>query len=198
MKKLIGAASLAAMCLMALPGCSGKAEAAQDQLPADFNSLDDAAKVAYMMNNVEPDSVARFICDAALGRERLGMRIDTLAMAAAYAYEHYNDSSLIVFSREFDTYSANLPLEDKMRIYVMAGESDPNRLGYQLGLEYVSHIRDNKMTAEDVRREIEAFRSACANDSDTYVRFMKGFKTVLRTDHGKDLPENIYNSFIDY
>lgn len=200
-KKLIffSVRNLAALLLpliAAFFSCSRPKEV-KETLPADFDNMPDTAKVAYMMKNVEADSVARFICDAALGTLE-GMHIDTLSIAAAYAYEHYNDSCLIIFSREFDEYSYALPLARKMKIYAMAGESDPQRLGYQLGLEYVSHIRDSKMGAEDVRKEISAFKEACAEDSLTYIRFIKGFKTALKTDHGKDLPESIYNEFINY
>ena len=180
-----------------LTGCGGNTHTAQRQWPADFNLHDDAAKVDYMMKQVSPDSVARFICDGALGKID-GVTIDTIAIAVAYAYENYNDSSLMNFSREFDYYSSNLDLPDKMRIYLMAGLSDPKRLGYELGLEYVDHIREDSMKVDDVKREIEAFKTACADDSVTYVRFLKGFKTVLRLDHGKDLPEDIYTAFIDY
>ena len=183
--------------VMMLAACGGKPEAARKTFPPDFNAMDDASKVAYMMKTVSPDSVARFICDGALGKIE-GVRIDTIAIAVAYAYENYNDSSLMYFSREFDDYSSNLDLPDKMKIYLMAGLSDPKRLGYELGLEYVDHIREDSMKVADVKREIEAFKVACAEDSITYVRFLKGFKTVLRLDHGKDLPEEIYKAFIDY
>ena len=79
----------------------------------------------------------------------------------------------------------------------MAGNIDPQGLGYELGLEYVTHIRENKMSVDDIRRELNAFKEACVNDSDMYNRFMKGFKTVLKVDHGKDLPEEVYNAFIN-
>lgn len=189
--------ALSCICFMALASCGSKHVVEEKSLPDNFNALSDTAKVAYMMKIVEPDSVARFICNAALGKSD-GINIDTLAIASAYAYEHYTDSCLVAFSRELDYYSANLPLADKMTVYLMAGQEDPQRLGYELGLEYVSHIRENKMKVEDVKREIEAFKTACGEDSLTYVRFIKGFQTVLQVDHGKDLPENIYKEFINY
>lgn len=186
-----------AVCCMALASCGSKPVVAVDTLPDNFNALPDTAKVAYMMETVGPDSVARFICDAALGK-REGLKIDTLTVASAYAYEHYTDSCLVVFSQEIDSYSTNLPLADKMSLYSMAGQEDPQRMGYELGLEYVSYIRDHKMSAEDVKREINAFKTACGEDSLTYIRFIKGFKTVLQADRGKDLSEAIYNEFINY
>lgn len=146
------------------------------------------------MDNVSPDSVARFICDASLGKVK-ETKVDTFAIAAAYAYENYNDSSMRIFSEEIDNYSANLPLPEKMRIYYMSGKADPQRMGYQLGLEYVNHIRENRMSVAQINEELSEFRNACAQDSATYKRFMKGFRTVLKIDHGKDLPEEVYKTF---
>lgn len=192
---LLTQTSLAALVMLA--ACGQKHAGSDGGFPKDFDVRDDISKMAYVMENASPDSVARFLCDASLGRVK-GARIDTLAIAAAYAYEHYADSALMEFSSEFDSYSAALPLPDKMKIYSMVGTSDPQRLGYELGLEYVSSIRDQRKSVDDIRRELEAFRVACENDTDTYVRFIKGFKTVLKVDRGKDLPEAVYNAFIDY
>lgn len=166
-------------------------------MPEDFDRFSDTAKVAYMMEIVSPDSVARFICDAALGKSEAA-RITAFPEASAYAYQHYADSNLIVFSQELDYYSANLPLPEKMKIYSLAGQMDPQRLGYELGLEYVGYIRENKANVEEVKKEIDALKTACGEDSLTYIRFLKGFKTVLQADRGKDLPEEIYNVFINY
>ena len=179
-----------------LAACSKK-QVVTETMPENFDQLPDTAKVAYMMEVVSPDSVARFICNASLGKSSLGA-ISAFPEATAYAYQHYADSCLISFSQELDYYSANLPLADKMKIYSLAGQTDPQRLGYELGLEYVGYIRENHTNVEEVKREIEAFKTACGEDSLTYVRFIKGFKTVLQTDHGKDLPEEIYNVFISY
>lgn len=183
--------------LSAIAACGSDNAGNKDGFPENFDSLDDVSKMVFVMKNATPDSVARFLCESSLGHVK-DAHIDTLAIAAAYAYEHYNDSDLMVFSQEFDSYSENLPLADKMKIYSMAGTSDPQRLGYELGLEYVSHIRDNRMTVAEITKELSAFKKACANDSDTYVRFLKGFRTVLKVDHGKDLPEEIYNAFINF
>jgi lipoprotein len=184
------------LALILFASCGGKTTDDKNSLPENFASLDDSSQVAFMMKNSTPDSVARFICNASLGKVK-SARIDTLAIAVAYAYQNYNDSDLIVFSREFDDFSANLPLNEKMKIYSMAGNIDPQGLGYELGLEYVTHIRENKMSVDDIRTELNAFKEACANDSDMYNRFLKGFKTVLKVDHGKDLPEEVYNAFIN-
>lgn len=182
---------------LTLSACGNGKNNKSDGFPDNFNSLDDAAKVAFIMKNASPDSVARFICNASLGKNPKA-KIDTLAIASAYAYENYKDSDLLVFSKELDDYSANLPLDDKMKIYMMSGTIDPQGLGYELGLEYVNHIREEKMTIEEIIKELDAFKKACGNDSTTYIRFLKGFKTVLRIDHGKDLREDIYKHFIDY
>lgn len=195
-KLFIHSAGPLALASLVFISCGSRKTAAQT-MPEDFDQFADTAKVAYMMYAVSPDSVARFICDASLGKSEVG-RISAFPEATAYAYQNYADSNLIVFSQEMDYYSANLPLAEKMKIYAMAGKTDPQRLGYELGLEYVGYIRDNKTGVEDVKREIEALKTACGEDSLTYIRFLKGFKTVLQADRGKDLPEEIYNVFINY
>lgn len=176
-------------------GCSGGGSGAE-QLPVNFDAMSDAERMAYMMEHVSPDSVARFICDASLGRAG-DVHIDTLATATLYVYEHYRDSALVAFSQEYENYSESLPVADKMRLYSMAGVEDPMGLGYRLGLEYVSQIRERQMSLAQVDEEIVALRQACGEDTLTYQRFLKGFQTVLRIDHGKDLPEEIYNRFAD-
>lgn len=176
-------------------GCSGGGNSAKD-MPVNFAAMSDAERMAYMMEHVSPDSVARFICDAALGRTG-DVHIDTLATATLYVYEHYRDSALVAFSQEYESYSQSLPVADKMRLYSMAGIDDPMGMGYQLGLEYVSQIRERNMSVAQIDEELAALRQACGEDTLTYQRFLKGFQTVLRIDRGKDLPEEIYNRFAD-
>lgn len=188
---------LSAIAIMTATSCGGSKSAEVQPLPDNFSNLPDVAQVDFMMKHTSPDSVARFICNASLGKAP-GAALDSLNIAVAYAYTNYNDSNLIVFSREFDDFSSNLPLNDKMKIYSLTGKYDPQRLGYELGLEYVNHIRESRMTVEQIRRELKSFREVCDTDSDMFIRFMKGFKTVLRVDHGKDLPEDIYQTFIEY
>lgn len=180
-----------------LPACSGGGKNEKEGFPEGFNSRSDREKVSYVMEHASPDSVARFICMAALGKVP-GVKIDTVAMATLYAYENYKDSTLALFSSEYDSFSSSLPLADKMRLYKLVGEIDPQGLGYDLGLHYVDRIREKKMTVDQVKQEIEALRKACADDSDTFTRFLVGFKTVLGVDRGKDLSPEIYEAFINY
>lgn len=177
-----------------LCGCGNGTKHHEGELPANFNSIGDAARVEYMMSETTPDSVARFICNAALGKVP-GAKIDTLSNATLYAYENYADSALMAFSEEFDNYSASLPLADKMKILSLAGMTDPQGLGYELGLEYSATIRDKRLTLAQVKEEIGAFKNACASDSDTYRRFIIGFQTALKVDHGKEIPEDIYKHY---
>ena len=162
--------------------------------PDNFGTIGDAGRVSYMMKNVTPDSVARFICDAALGKVE-GARIDSLPTATLYAYEHYKNTDLASFAAQYDAYSQSLPLEEKMKLYALAGSYDPQQLGYQLGLEYVGNIRSKKMTADQVAAELEEFKKACGNDHDTYKRFVKGFKVVLELEKGNGISGDIYSRF---
>ena len=69
----------------------------------------------------------------------------------------------------------------------MAGVEDPQGLGLQLGLEYMQSVRENNLSVDDVKRELKAFKQACGNDSNTYKRFIIGFRTVLEADSGRDM-----------
>lgn len=187
-------AGLAFLCLAA--ACSGKG--GNGNFPDNFDKIGDAGRVAYVMEQTSPDSVARFICDAALGKVE-GVKIDSIQIATLYAYEHYKDNDLASFSNTLDSYSAALPLKEKMKLYVLLGEVDAQQLGYQLGLEYVNNIRSKKMTADEVSAELKEFKKACGADHDTYRRFVKGFKVVLEKEHGgaRGVDNDIYNRFIN-
>lgn len=196
MKGIIKFAVSMAMCGAAviMPSCGGKG--GSGDFPDNFGTIGDAGRVAYMMKAVSPDSVARFICDAALGKIE-GARIDSLPTATLYAYEHYKDTDLASFAAQYDSYSQSLPLEEKMKLYALAGSYDPQQLGYQLGLEYVGNIRSKKMTADEVAAELAAFKKACSRDHDTYRRFVKGFKVVLELEKGNGISGDIYRRFIN-
>lgn len=190
LKKTAAAALLACV----LVACGKKSEA---ELPSDFNSMSDSAKVEWLISQkVAPDSVARFIGRASLGEIR-GVKIDTLSNALLFAYEKYRGDDLATFSSAFDDYKSSLPLDKKMSIYLLSGETDDMGVGYQLGLEFVSTIREQQLDAAQIRKQIEALRKASAGAPDTYTRFVKGFKLALEADRGKDLDEKIYNEFIN-
>lgn len=189
---------LLAVCAgMLLSSCGGGKGETGTSVPENFAVMGDTARVAYVMKNATPDSVARFICSAALGRLDYA-RIDSLGIATSYAYEKYSGDDLDLFGETYDSYVSALPLADKMRMYAMAGVEDPQGLGLQLGLEYMQSIREKNMSADAVEKELTAFRKACGPDSATYRRFLVGFRTVLESDRGKDMPEEIYNRFINF
>lgn len=147
-----------------------------------------------MMEAVSPDSVARYICYAALG-EIPEAKIDSLGIAIFYAFEHYKGDDLVHFGEAYDNMQDLLPLDKKMKLMRLAGTEDSTGLGYKLGLEYVEHIRDSKISADDVAKEIANFKKACASDHETYVRFVKGFKAALKANGGTDLPQGVYTRF---
>lgn len=188
--------ALTALALLSGAGC-GRGKEKGTVYPENFNNIGDAGRVSWMIRNATPDSVARFIIYGSLGRVN-GVRIDTLAIATNAAYEKLTGAELDKFGAEYESIMSHLPLDDKMRVYAAAGTEDPQGLGYRLGLEYLSTVRDGSKSVKDVQEEINAFRKACGNDTATYRRFLIGFKTVLRVDSGKDVNREIYNTFINY
>lgn len=192
MKKILFWAASALL----LASCGGKS-GSDSALPANFSSIGDAGRVDYVMNRVTPDSLARFIIYASLGRIE-GVRIDSLAIATNHAYERLRGDNLDKFSAEYDAVVEGLPLADKMKIYRLGGSEDPQGLGYRLGLEYMTSIRDGNKTAEEVERELKEFKKVCGSDTAMYRRFIIGFHTVLEVDHATDVSEEIYNKFVNY
>ena len=155
-----------ALTCVALCGCGGK-EKSIDNAELFKSAKNDAEKVAIVMKSATPDSVARFICNTALGLNK-GVSIDTLQSAVLYAYEHYADENLMKFSDEFDNYSSSLPLAQKMKIMSLAALTDPDGLGYKLGIEYAIQIRDNAMTLKEIDRDMAELRRCtivCSTDS---------------------------------
>lgn len=181
--------------LMILTSCGGKEEK-KSKYPENFNSIGDAGRVDYMIRNAPADSVARFIIYSALGQDKES-KIDTLAIASVYAYEKLTGEDLEKFSLAYDALVESLPLADKMKIYVLGGSEDPQGLGYKLGLEYMASIREDNKKIVQVEEELREFEKACGSDTVTFRRFMIGFQTVLRADHGKDVPEDIYRKYTD-
>lgn len=192
MKKIFIASAVAAV-LLASCGNNNKSEG---DYPKNFKKIGDAGRIAYMMGRVKPDSLARFVVYGSLGMNP-GAPIDTLATAVLYASEHLKGDDQTEFFREFENLSESLPLADKMKIYAAAGMEDPQGLGFKLGLEYIGRIREDNKKMKEIDAELAEFKKACANDSDTYRRFVVGFKVALQEDHGKDLSEEIYQKYIN-
>lgn len=191
MKKTI--LPLAAVAALLFSACGDK-NRQSGPYPAGFDKIGDAGRMDYMMKHASPDSVARFIIDGALGRNPEA-RIDTMALATTYAYDRYKGQDLETFGLEYEQYIESLPLADKMRAYKLGGSEDLQKLGYHLGLEYMSAIREGNMKVADVDRELDEFRKACGTDTATYNRFLIGFRTVLRMDKGIDVPKEIYQKY---
>lgn len=178
--------------------CKGHGDGRRANVPDEFANMNDEERVSYLVKNVSPDSVARFLVDASLG-DLKGVKIDTLMVAQGYAYEKYENQpeEMAVFSSELERYSASLDLPRKKRLYAMSGMHDPEGFGYDLGLEYVNYIRDKGLGVKEVTAEISELKKVCKNDPETYTRFVKGFKTALRLDHGKGISEDIYQRFVN-
>lgn len=180
------------LCL-AFVACSGNGNKNNaDNLPAD--NLCDTAKVAFMVQRATPDSVARFICNTAIGLNK-GVSLKSLQAAVLYAYEKYKDEDLQKFSEEFDFYAASLPLAQKMQVLSQAALADPDGLGYKMGLEYAFQIQSNKLSLKQIDAEIQALKNACGKDSITYLRVLNGLSIALSMPEYSSLPKEILDKY---
>lgn len=166
-----------------------------DRYVSMFNTAKtDVERMTIIMKHAEPDSVARFICNSALGLND-SVKIDNLQDAVIYVYETYKDMDLAKFSEEFDQYASSRPLSQKMQLLKMAALTDPEGLGYKLGLEYAIKIRDNKMSVAEVDREIEEFKRACGDDTKTYERMLNGLSVALSTPEFAGLSKELISKY---
>lgn len=193
MKRVMTGAGL--VLALVLAGCSGKG--GDSDFPSDFSSRSDSEKVAYMMEAVGPDSVARFICNASLGK--LGsVKVDSMSMAVLYAYENYKDAEAqTLFGETLDSMQNSLPLSEKMEILQKVGTEDPMGLGLKLGLEYIQQIRERHITVNDALAEIREFKKACGNDNETYDRFVTGLKVALKENGNRELEPGVYEKLMN-
>lgn len=176
-------------------GCRKKGGSAD--FPDDFNSRSDTEKIAYMMEAVGPDSVARFICSASLGKID-GVKLDSMSMAVLYAYENYRDAEAqTIFGETLDSMQNSLPLAEKMEMLRKVGTEDAMGLGLRMGLEYVEQIREHHINANEALEEIKAFRKACGSDVDTYNRFITGLKVALKENGHRDLEKGVYEKLMN-
>lgn len=194
-KKLSRTAGVMLLCVSALI-VSGCRRSGSDNLPDNFKSLPTDQQMDILMKDMTPDSVASYICDAAMGK-KYDTRIE-LAKAKAYAYEHYNEAEIVQFDEVIAQYKESLPLHEKVRFTKLEGSDDLDMYGYELGLAYVGTIREEKKDINQISDELNKLMKECQLDKDFYKKFMKGFKTALNYDRHHDLDDNIYLKFISY
>lgn len=179
--------------LMALGGCKGDeaADATTAAMPGNFSSSPDSVKVKMLLDhNVSLDSLANYICRAAAG-EIKNVNITDFGQIDAYIYTHRGEKDYEVYALAFDECKKSLPLTSKLTLYRKNALLDPDKVGYQLGLEYVNDVMDKKLTIGKVDREVAEFRKACGDDEDTYKRFLKGFAVGLSTRAAGEIPQDI-------
>lgn len=190
-------AALSLVTLIVLVCSCGKDGSVNKKLPTDFSQMTDRQKMDWVMKNLRPDSAARFLGRVALGEEK-NVKLDTFATSLLYLYDSYREENLEIFTASFESFKKSLPLDRKMKLYLISGDFDTLNMGYQLGLEYVARIRDYNLKVSDIEREMNDLRKACdaARDTATFLRFSKGFELALREDSGKDLSSEVYHRFI--
>lgn len=150
----------------------------------------------FLMANMRPDSVALYICDAAMGK-KYDTNID-LAEAKSYAYEHYNENQVLAFEQACSEYAESLPLNERVKFTKLENLEDVESYSYELGLSYIGNIREEKKDIKEVEDDLEKLMKECQDDKEFYKRFIKGFKTALEYDRHHDLDDKIYLKFISY
>lgn len=179
-----------------LSGCGNKNKETDGSLPSGFNKKTDTEKVAYLMRTVAPDSVARFVMNASLGKIK-GVQLDSLAQVELYIVSNYDSQKQLQYAEEAVRLQDQLTLAQRMQLFKKGSADDPIGFGLDLGLGYLSVIREKNLSAKDVEKEIKDFKMECKEDTATYRRFVIGFTEALRQDKDKDVKKEIYDRFIN-
>lgn len=184
------------MLICFLSGCKHRSEEGNAAFPADFNKKTDQEKVAFVMRTSTPDSVARFVMNAALGNIQ-GVTVDSLSMAELYIISNYDSQKQMEYVEETARIKDGLSLAQQMKLFKKGSSDDPIVFGLDLGLNYLSRVRERSLSAKDIEKEIKEFKKECGNDTTTYRLFTKGFTEALRQDKDKDVDKDIYQRFIN-
>lgn len=177
MKRVFPFLFIISVIICANAGC--KKSGIYKNLPEDFSNFADTAKVAYLMGEISPDSLARFICDEVLKPDSIKL-INSLNESVRYAYIKYPDSLRIIFGKEIDAYSDNLPLENKTRLYYLAKGDDPIRLGYKIGKEYIQSFHEGKNQYDELNKVLEIFEIVSNDGNEFMYKLQTGIKTALQ------------------
>lgn len=181
---------------MASCGSSDSGSSALDKsLPSDFASLPDTSKVRVLLDKgVAPDSLAVYMCEVAEGKHG-NVRISDYMEVDTYIYEKLGEEGFGIYRMAFDSYAASMPLVSKMKLYTASSLGDLDRMGYELGLEYVNQVLDKHLTIGKVDREVAELRRACDNDEDTFNRFLRGFAAGISTRAPGEVPAEIVEAY---
>lgn len=168
---------LVGVMLLSVSACSGP-KTSSEVTKAPDASATDRDKVMYMVQLNDPDSVARFLCYAALGKSTEG-KIDSLALAQLYALEAYqaDDDRIAEFSRAYEECVEQLPLVDMYRIHQMTGIFDETELPLDLGLHYGSRIMRDTLNAAKIKADTIALSRQMTPE--TFALFRKALKTAI-------------------
>ena len=160
--------------------------------PENFAEYGDSEKISYMIENCVPDSVARFICDSYLGKCDDIIILD-FPESVRFAASRYTGSSLNDFSVTLSRRVCELSPEEKVRIYLAAGEKDLQRLGFKIGSDYVEGLQTGEYSQNDVAVELREFSKILRQDSVKLCRFSNGMKIAFYdpTHNDNDLSESI-------
>lgn len=187
---------VAAAAVVLMISC-GKKNDDDNALAEKLAHMSDSQRVDYLMHQMPPDSLARLVVNSALGKESQ-VRFDTIANAIVYIQDNLKGDSLDLFTMEYESYVEGLPLTEKMKYLKLGTLEDEVKIGFKLGTEYTAVIREKNMTADQIEKELRAFKQVCDTDTAMYRRVIKGFQTALEIDKASGVSADIYNRFKNY
>lgn len=175
--------------------CSSSNQEQENALPADFASMNDTAKLGVLVRQgLSPDSIALYVLHTAEGRNP-GVKFTDYANMDVYLYGALGDEGFNSYRIAYDDYVATMPLVPKLKQLQASPDHDPQSVGFELGLEYINQVLDQKMTIGKVDREVAELHRALGQDEDTYSRFLQGFAAAIASRPAGQVPADITKQY---
>lgn len=179
-----------------LTACGSKeGEQQTSDIPDDFSTLSDTQKIQRLIDaKVTTDSIAHFVTECLDGRHP-GVTIKDPDAVMLYVGEKLGDEEMGNYAMSFDMYLQALSPASKYKTRIAMPATDRERLGYDLGLEYVNQVVDKKLTIGQVDRDVTALQRAAATDEDTYENFLTGFAEGIKLSADRGIPTAVISKY---
>lgn len=170
-------------------GCKNGKAIDRDKLFSELKGQEDTIIIKTLSTILRPDSMANFLCEAALGKIP-NIKMKSFNNNVIYAYNLYPDSLRSTFLQSIDNFADNSNSQDKVALYILAGGNDLKRTGFKFGREIFSRIKNNSEDSLSVFREIIEFQKQLVAEND-FNEFYIGFKTASNLEKDIILKEKV-------
>ncbi|MCH5224127.1 MAG: hypothetical protein J1E82_08800 [Muribaculaceae bacterium] len=145
-------------------------------LPEDFSSYSDSAKVDWLLNNHKPAMVAEVLCEEGAGMDS-SLNFKDFRATVNVIYNLYDETQKKEFGTSMNDYAASLPNKEKMRLYVAGSGFNGYNLGYAYGVDFLNQADESNIG--EIQEDYEALKEIYPDNSQLTNNFIKGLNAAL-------------------